>query len=105
MKILLKDIKKINKTLKLLTPEKQTIKFSSGIVVLKKGQSVGEHTTENKEEVIFVVEGKGWLLVNGKKYKKLNPNYFVYIPKDVKHNIVNNSSEVLKYFYLTTKVI
>jgi quercetin dioxygenase-like cupin family protein len=104
MKIKTLCLKNIKKYKKFLKREKDSIRYSSGIVVLKKGEEVGEHKTDNVEEVIVVLEGETTIFVEGKKYKKLKSPSVVYIPQNVVHNVVNNSSKVLKYIYITSKL-
>jgi len=104
MKIKTLCLKNIKKYKKFLKREKDSIRYSSGIVVLKKGEEVGEHKTDNVEEVIVVLEGEAIIFVEGKKYKKLKSPSVAYIPPNVVHNVVNNSSKVLKYIYITSKL-
>ena len=104
MKIKILCLKNIKKYKKFLKREKDSIRYSSGIVVLKKGEEVGEHKTDNVEEIIVVLEGEATIFIEGKKYKKLKSSSVVYIPPDVIHNVVNNSSRVLKYIYITSKL-
>lgn len=92
------------KYLKLLKRNKDTINYSSGFVVLKKGQDVGEHKTDNVEEVIVFLNGTAELYVNGKKYKEISSPAVVYIPPNIVHNVVNKSKKTLKYIYITTKI-
>jgi mannose-6-phosphate isomerase-like protein (cupin superfamily) len=104
MKIKTLCLKNIKKYKKFLKREEDSIRYSSGIVVLKKGEEVGVHKTDNVEEVIVVLKGEATIFVEGKKYKKLKSPSVVYIPPNITHNVINNSSKVLKYIYITSKL-
>jgi len=80
-------------------PESKNIK--SGYVVLKPGQDIGEHVTENKEELIVILEGSGEVIVEGEK-KGLKKGQVAYIEKNKKHNIVNIGKIDLKYVYVVS---
>ncbi len=104
MKIKTLYLKNLKKYKKFLKRDVDAIRYSSGIVVLKKGESVGEHKTEGVEEIVVVLEGEATVVIEGKKYKRLKAPSVAYIPPNVVHNVVNNSSKILKYIYITTKV-
>jgi mannose-6-phosphate isomerase-like protein (cupin superfamily) len=74
--------------------------ISSGLVVLKPKESVGEHTTGHKEEVIIILKGHAkvsW----GKKSISVGENSFLYMPRHTVHNMQNSGRAPLKYVYLT----
>ncbi len=102
MKLKVINLAKFKKSKKVLSRAKDTKNFSCGFVVLKKGEDVGEHTTEEKEEIIIVLQGEVEVYIEGKKYKKLKSGNLVYIPQNVVHNVKNNTSKVAKYLYITT---
>ena len=104
MKIKSLYLKNLKKYKKFLKREKDAYRYSSGIVLLKKGESVGEHKTDNVEEVIVILEGEATIVIKGKKYKKLKAPSVVYIPLDIVHNVINTSSKILKYIYITSKL-
>lgn len=95
MKII--NLKKAGKLVE--PPETQNIK--SGFVVLKPGQEIGEHVTENKEELIVILEGSGEAIVEGEK-SGLKKGQVAYIEKNKKHNIVNIGKIDLKYVYIVS---
>ena len=98
------NIKLLKKYKKFLKRKGDAFRFSSGIVVLKKNQEVGEHKTDNVEEVIVVLEGIATLVIRGKKYKTFKAPSVIYIKPNVLHNIVNKSSKLLKYIYITSSL-
>lgn len=78
-------------------------KLKSGCVVLAPGQEVGEHVTENREELLIILEGTATVNCEAETETVYAPS-FVYIPKNKKHNVINNSVLPLKYVYIVTPV-
>lgn len=91
-------IRKLNNRSLLIKPPVSE-KIKSGLVILKKGEQVGKHITENKEEIIIILLGKATILVEDKKII-VKKNHLVYIGPNKKHNIKNESSNILKYIYI-----
>ena len=58
---------------------------------------------DRKEELYFVLEGKGVLRYAGQAYP-LRTNDFTYIAPDIKHSIENNSGEPLRVEVMTFKI-
>mgnify|MGYP000237318370 CR=1 FL=1 len=104
MKVKIIKLANAGKWRKLLKRGEGSLNFSSGLVVLKKGECVGEHKTENVEEVIVILSGTAEILINGKRYRTVEAPSIVYIPPDVEHNVLNSKSRVLKYIYITSKI-
>lgn len=76
----------------------------AGLVVLKPKESIGEHKTEHKEEVIVILNGSATVYF-GKNKKLMAPqNTFVYIPPETLHNVKNSGSKSLRYLYVTTRI-
>ncbi len=76
----------------------------SGLVTLKPRESIGEHKTENKEEVIIILEGSAVIYHGKNKRIKAPPNTFVYIPPETVHNVKNSGSKTLRYIYVTASL-
>ncbi|MDW8056323.1 MAG: cupin domain-containing protein [Elusimicrobiota bacterium] len=95
------NLEKYKETKKVLNRQKNSKNFSCGFVMLRKNETVPEHSTENKEEIIIVLQGKAKLVVDGKKSKTLYANSLAYIPPNVKHFVTNRNSKLLKYLYIT----
>lgn len=74
-------------------------KIRSKLVVLEPGEEVGEHITQDREEVLVVLEGEATIIIEGET-RELNGKA-VYIGKNKKHNVLNNSDKALKYVYVT----
>ena len=79
-----------------------TISMKSGLVSLEPGETVGTHSTENKEELIIVMEGNGLMVFDGYNSVKLSPGQNAYCPPYTEHNILNNSDKILRYIYVVS---
>lgn len=80
-------------------PLSQNIK--SGYVVLHKGEEIGEHTTDDKEEILYIIEGEATVIVEGNK-EYVEAESMIYIPPNKLHNVLNEADEDLKYIYVVT---
>jgi len=78
-------------------PESKCLK--SGRVFLKPGEGVGEHKTENREEIIVVLKGIATVIL-GESSKKIKAGDVFYISPETIHNVKNNSSEDLEYIFV-----
>lgn len=76
----------------------------SGLVALKPGKSIGEHKTDNKEEVLVIIKGNATIYYGKSKSIKAGQNTFIYIPPETVHNVKNSGSKILRYVYITAKV-
>lgn len=74
-------------------------KLKVGYVTLQKNQEIGEHTTTDKEEVLFIIEGTANVKVANEQ-QEVTAGHLIYIPPETLHNIVNHHSSPLKYLYL-----
>jgi len=96
--------KKITRHLPILTGLPKNHCLQSGLVVLRPKTSCGKHSTENYEELLIVLEGKGKVEIKGQRSVLIKPNVAVYHPPHTEHNVVNTGKELLKYIYIVTKV-
>ena len=76
-----------------------TKKLKSGRVVLNPGESVGKHTTKNKEEIILVVKGKATVIIEGKEME-LDEGKSHFIKDNISHDVRNDTDKPLKYVYV-----
>ncbi len=83
----------------------ETVGLHSGMVTLPPGKDVGWHSTEKYEEMLIVLNGCGKLLSKG--YDDLDIAYgrIAYNPPHTEHNVINNSSELLRYIYIVAPVL
>ena len=90
--------------LRLFGDSQKTSGLRSGYVVLKPGESIGEHNTGPSEEVIYVAAGSG-LVTYGKRGRvKIGKNAFIYIPPQTRHNVIGTGKSRLKYIYTASRV-
>ncbi len=73
-------------------------KIKGGCVRLRAGESIGEHSTENGEEFILVIEGEATVTTNGTS-RKVIKNQALFIPSGTVHNVLNQSDGPLHYLY------
>ena len=97
--------KKITRHLPILSGPPKNHCLQSGLVVLQPKKSCGKHSTENYEELLIVLEGKGKVEIKGQRSFSIRPNVAVYHPPHTKHNVINTGTEPLKYIYIVTKVV
>ncbi len=74
----------------------------SGLVALKPGESVGEHNTGLKEEVLVILKGRAAIYC-AKRRISAQRNTFVYVPPKCRHNVKNIGAGPLKYVYITSR--
>ena len=68
---------------------------------MEKDEEVGEHITENREEVIIVLQGQARVFLDGQK-RTVKQNNLIFIPENKNHNLKNVSKETLKYLYIVS---
>lgn len=78
----------------------QSSQLHAGYVVLGPGKEVGEHSTDDEEELIVVVEGKGEVISEGAAAEALEAPCAVLVPAHAMHNVRNTSEGPLKYLYV-----
>ena len=108
------DNKLIPKRIKLLGEEKYTRLFStknkdtvsirSGCVILRENESIGEHSTEEREEVIIALRGSGELYIKGSEKLKIEEDVALYIPPGTIHDVKNTGKGILRYIYVSSPV-
>lgn len=76
----------------------------SGYVVLQPQESVGEHSTEGKEEAIIILEGSVHVVVNGKPACAAERGQLVYIPPHTIHDMINAGPVPARYVYVVAPV-
>ncbi len=76
----------------------------SGFVTLKKGESIGAHSTCKKEELLVIIDGFGKAII-GRKTISIKKGQVLYIPAYSLHDIKNTSGGLLKYLYITATAI
>jgi len=87
---------------RLLKEGSDTENIKSGFVVLKPQESVGEHVTEKREEVIIILDGQAQISCQGAEPITANKETVIYIPAEKKHDIKNIGDELLRYVYVVS---
>jgi mannose-6-phosphate isomerase-like protein (cupin superfamily) len=80
-------------------PQSSFLKASK--VLLSPGEEVGEHVTENREEIILVLKGEG-ILMNGRLSIPLKEGQVHHVGENTLHNVKNTSSSDLEYVYVVS---
>ena len=75
--------------------------LKSGLVVLGKNESVGEHNTEDREEILIVIEGKGRIVIDGSLCFAFEEGEAIYVAPRTVHDIQNAGEIPLRYVYVT----
>jgi len=88
----------------LLGRSPKTLGIRSGYVALKPGEEIGEHTTEDKEELLILLEGRAEVLSDKDSPILAEKNTVVYMPPHTKHNVKNTGSEILRYIYIVSNI-
>jgi mannose-6-phosphate isomerase-like protein (cupin superfamily) len=77
-----------------------SVVIRSGLVTLAPGKDVGWHSTEKYEEMLVVLNGEGKLLAKGYPDLEIACGKIAYNPPHTDHNIINTSSQPLRYIYI-----
>jgi mannose-6-phosphate isomerase-like protein (cupin superfamily) len=85
---------------RLLEGRPQTCGMRSGRVCLQPGESCGRHSTNDREEMLVFLSGKGLALIGDKEDSfEIGQGKVAYIPPQTIHNIKNTGTEPLVYVY------
>jgi mannose-6-phosphate isomerase-like protein (cupin superfamily) len=87
-----------------LLREPQTSGMRSGKVCLQPGESCGQHSTNQHEEMLVFLSGQGLALVGEDNFHEIGKEKISYIPPHTVHNIKNTGTEPLIYVYCVTPV-
>nr|MBU1328353.1 cupin domain-containing protein [Candidatus Omnitrophota bacterium] len=87
---------------RLFNKDSGTLGLKSGHVILKKGEEIGEHSTNDLEEALVILKGKGLLLINSEEEFDFEDNSVLYIPPDTIHNVKNTGNGILEYIFITS---
>lgn len=63
---------------------------------LEPGCSIGLHRHENNSEILYVISGKGKVLIDG-EYESVCSGIVHYCPKGHEHSLINNSDSDLEF--------
>lgn len=71
--------------------------FSAGTQTVAPGCHVREHFHDDREEVIYVTEGRGVAVVDGTEYA-MAPGTCLFLGKQRKHRFLNDGAQPLTFF-------
>lgn len=81
----------------------ETVSMHSGLVTLKPGETVGDHNTDDYEEMLVVFSGEGQMIFAKGKTFNLKYGEVAYCPPHTEHNVKNTGTTLLKYIYIASK--
>ncbi len=67
------------------------------LVRLPKGREIPEHVHETQEDILFILEGKAKMWVDGLGDFDIEKGSFIRVPKNTKHRIYDVSADLLNY--------
>lgn len=91
-------IKKLDKPDRIIAPPVSRY-LKSRFQVLAPGEEVGEHVTDQREELILILKGTATIIEKGLP-TELAAGHAVYLPANVRHNVRNDGTEPLHYVYV-----
>lgn len=83
----------------LLRPGLQSLGMRAGRVALEAGQDCGQHSTEDHEELLIFLCGKGLLVTSEGHQLEVGQGKVAYIGPQTEHNVINNANTALVYIY------
>ena len=93
-----------NKYTEILKPPR-TVTMRSGLIQLKPGEDVGQHSTKNNEEMLVILEGQGQVELEGQAPLKISGGGVAYVPPETRHNVRNTGPAPLKYIFIVAGAI
>lgn len=104
-KVLVIDLQNDSEYQPLLGNGVKTCGMRSGRVYLKPGEDCGRHSTEQHEEMLVFLSGKGISLIGAQgTLFKVGRGKISYIPPHTIHNVKNTGTEPLIYIYCVAPV-
>ena len=100
VKVLRPTLPEGSRWMELLRPGVESKAVKVGYVRLRPGERIGEHNTGEREEVIYVVRGRGCLIAEDGRHP-IEAGAVAYVPPNMRHDVENGGEEVLEYYYLT----
>lgn len=73
--------------------------LSMGMNITDIGSMIPKHVHENEEEAMFIISGRGKLILEDGE-QELHPGMAIYMPPGVEHSIVNTGEEELKLVWV-----
>jgi mannose-6-phosphate isomerase-like protein (cupin superfamily) len=89
--------------LRVLSGPPETSTMHAGLVTLAPGKSVGKHSTENFEEMLVILEGRGEMRISGGEVLPIARGFAAYCPPHTEHNVLNTGTGPLRYIYIVAE--
>jgi mannose-6-phosphate isomerase-like protein (cupin superfamily) len=87
---------------RLFNKDSGTRGMKSGHVALKEGEEIGEHSTNDLEEALVILKGKGQMFINNESAIDFEADAVLYVPPDTIHNVKNTGKGILEYIFITS---
>ncbi len=82
-------------------PKSKTLK--SCRILLGPGEDIGEHVTEDREEILVILKGTATLVYNGKEVELAGGESF-FVNSGIRHNVKNLKQDPLEYVYVVAAI-
>lgn len=69
------------------------------LMTLQPGEEIGEETHEDRDQFFRIEEGKGEILIDGRRHE-VRDDYAVIVPAGALHNVINSGRAPLKLYTL-----
>lgn len=87
---------------RLFSRDSGTCGIKSGHVILKEKEGVGEHSTNNLEEALVILKGRGSLIIENETSLDFEKGTVLYVPPGTIHNVKNTGKGILEYIFITS---
>ena len=81
----------------MITSKEHALDVTCMLVKVPAGKEVPEHIHEDQDDILYPLEGKAAMWVDGGENFTLAPGVVVRVPKGVKHKIFHVSEDLLIY--------
>lgn len=98
-KVIITELNRKGEYQRLLAGQPQTCGMRSGRVYIEPGQSCGQHSTKDYEELLVFLSGQGLLLIGEQDSHQVGKGKVCYIPPHTDHDVKNPGTEPLIYIY------
>lgn len=77
----------------------------AGVVALKPGEVMEWHSTDAREELLILL--KGWVRVEigslrrARRQVRLGDRQLLFLPSHTRHRVINGSTKLARYLYIT----
>jgi len=87
---------------RLFSKDSGTCGIKAGHVMLEEKEEIGEHSTNDMEEALVILKGRGQLIINKKDCLDFEDNTVLYVAPQTIHNVKNTGAGTLEYIFITS---